>query len=533
VAEQPYLVTCWNCLGEFDAASAVWCSDDPKNPTKLCPFCLRCFCDASAEYKQQFWRYAPAQLVEELQTLSRSHDRLGDILIRMKKMTTPQLLEALIDQRETGRKLGTILVQRRVVTQEDVDAALRTQGVNPLQDTRAGFELGRAYWEQSDPEAVLDYLLALGARKHASDVTLEPQPEQLAVRYRIDGFSFRVDAMPKAFAPAVERALFAMFALDPARRGRPLSGRTTAHLGESDFDLVLRTVPGPHGVGASIKLVDRSTFIKDFTTLGLELEDRVRLVEEIRSGLGLLLVTSPPFNGAGTTYYSIMSFLALGDRDVLSIEAPIHWPMDGVRQVEAGEGSEGPQIEATLRAMVAVRPEVLMLSAVPDQGTAAIASQLAASLLVVALVPAPSAARALVNLRELGLPSGLIAGALGLVIGQRLVRTLCRICRIPADAPAEQTLAAHHIDPDEARTLRFFKGKGCPSCNTVGYRGRRAVFELIPASSEVRSALESGRSAEEIEQAATASGMITIRERCLALVREGVTSFDEFARLRL
>jgi type IV pilus assembly protein PilB len=533
VAEQPYLVTCWNCLGEFDAAGAVWCSDDPKSPTKLCPFCLRCFCDASAEYKQQFWRHAPPQLVEELQTLSRSRDRLGDILIRMKKMTTPQLLEALIDQRETGRKLGTILVQHGVVTRADVDAALRTQGVNPLHDTRGGFELGRAYWEQSNPEAVLDYLLALGARKHASDLTLEPQPEQVAVRYRIDGFSFRVDPIPKAFAPAVERALFAMFGLDPGRRVRPLSGRTTVHLGESDFDLVLRTVPGPHGVGASIKLVDRSTFIKDFTALGLELEDRVRLVEEIRSGLGLLVATSPPYNGAGTTYYSIMSFLALGDRDVLSIEAPIHWAMDGVRQVEAEGGSEGPQVEATLRAMVAVRPEVLMLSALPDAGTVTIASQLAASLLVVALVPAPSAARALVDLRELGVPSSLLAGALGLVSGQRLVRTLCRICRIPAEAPSEQTLAAHRVDPDEARALRFFKGKGCPSCNTVGYRGRRAIFELIPASSEVRSALESGRSAEEIEQAAVASGMITIRERCLALVREGVTSFDEFARLRL
>ena len=97
--------------GQFDAVAAVWCSDDPKNPTKLCPFCLHCFCDASAEYKQQFWRHAPAPLVDELQTLSQSQDRLGDILIRMKKITTPQLLEVLIEQKETGRKLGEILVR--------------------------------------------------------------------------------------------------------------------------------------------------------------------------------------------------------------------------------------------------------------------------------------------------------------------------------------------------------------------------------------------------------------------------------------
>jgi type IV pilus assembly protein PilB len=207
--------------------------------------------------------------------------------------------------------------------------------------------------------------------------------------------------------------------------------------------------------------------------------------------------------------------------------------MDGVRQVEAEVGPEGPRMESTLRAMVAVRPEVLMLSTLPDQTTATVASQLASSLLVVATVTSPSAARALASVRELGVPPPLLAGSMGLVTGQRLVRTICKICRVPAEPPSPQTLAAHGIDSDEARVLRFFRGKGCPTCNTVGYRGRRAVFEMLPASPEVRAALEQGRPAEDIEEAALASGMVSIRERCLALVREGVTSFDEFARLRL
>jgi len=528
-----YLVTCWNCLGEFDALGAVWCSDDPKSPTKLCPFCLQCFCDASAEFKQQFWRHAPPPLVEELQTLSKSQDRLGDILIRVKKITTPQLLEALVEQRDTGRKLGEILIARRFVSREDVDSALRSQGVNRLTDTKGGGEAAAVYWQQSNPDSVLDYLLALGARKRASDVSLEPQPEHVAVRYRIDGFAFRVDPVPKSFEASLERALFAMFGLDPARRGRPQTGRTTVRLGEDDFDLVIQTVPGTQGVGAAIKLVNRATFIKDFATLGLELEDRVGLVEEIRSGLGLILVTSPAYNGAGTTAYSIMSFLAQGQRDVLSIEAPVQWTMDGVRQVEAETGPQGPKIEETLRAMVALRPDVLMLSSVPDYGTAVVAAQLASSLLVVGQATAPSAARGLVAVRELGVPHQLLASSLGLVLGQRLVRTICRICQAAAEPPSAQTLAAHGIDRDEAQTLSFFRGKGCPTCNTIGYRGRRAVFEALPASPAVRSAIERGRTAKEIEEAAIESGMITIRDRTLALVRTGVTTFDEFARLRL
>ncbi len=457
-----YLVTCWNCLGEFDALGAVWCSDDPKNPTKLCPFCLHCFCDASAEYKQQFWRHAPPPLVDELQTLSKSQDRLGDILIRVKKITTPQLLEALVEQRDTGRKLGEILIARRFVSREDVDSALRSQGVNRLTDTRGGGEAAAVYWQQSNPDSVLDYLLALGARKRASDMSLEPQAEQVAVRYRIDGFAFRVDPVPKSFEASLERALFAMFGLDPARRGRPQTGRTTARLGEDDFDLVIQTVPGTQGVSATIKMVNRATFIKDFATLGLELEDRVRLVEEIRSGLGLILVTSPAYNGAGTSAYSIMSFLAQGQRDVLSIEAPVQWTMDGVRQVEAETGPQGPRIEETLRAMVALRPDVLMLSAVPDYGTAVVAAQLASSLLVVGQATAASAARGLVAVRELGVPPQLLASSLGLVLGQRLVRTICRICQSPAEPPSAQTLAAHGIERDEAPGAVVLPGEGLP-----------------------------------------------------------------------
>ena len=527
-----YLVSCWNCLGEFEATGAVWCSDDPKNPTKLCPFCLQCFCEASAEYKQAFWRKAPAQLVEELQTLGKSQDRLGDVLIRMKKIQTPQLLDALVEQRETGRKLGEILIARGLVTRDDVDSALRSLGMNRLNDTRAG-EVGATYWQQSTPDGVLDYLLVLGARKRASDVSLAPEPDQIAVRYRIDGFSFRVDPIPRSFEDSLERALFAMFGLDPTRRTRPQSGRSTARLGEDDYDLVIQTVPGSQGLSSTIKLINRSTFIKDFSTLGLEMEDRVRLVEEVRSGLGLILITSPAYDGASTTAYSVMSFLAQGQRDVLSIESPIQWTVDGVRQVDAEIGPDGPKMEQTLRAMAAVRPDVLMLSAIPDGPTLLLAAQLASSRLVIAKATAASAARGLVGLRELGAPAPLLAGSLGLVLGQRLIRTLCRICRVEAEPPPANTLEAHGIDRDEAEKLVFYKGKGCPTCNTIGYRGRRAIFEAIPSSPEVRTALEQGGSAEDLEAAAIESGMITIRERALGLVGSGVTSFDEFARLRL
>ncbi|MBI2838435.1 MAG: Flp pilus assembly complex ATPase component TadA [Acidobacteria bacterium] len=122
-----YIIQCWNCLGEFDVFSAVWCGCDPKNPTKLCPFCLNCFCSASAEYKSLFWKNAPPQLAEEKSTLSKSKDLLGDMLVRMKKLTTDQLLNALRQQKLTGEKLGEILVRMNFIEQEDLDAILAQQ----------------------------------------------------------------------------------------------------------------------------------------------------------------------------------------------------------------------------------------------------------------------------------------------------------------------------------------------------------------------------------------------------------------------
>ena len=533
LAVETYIATCWNCLGEFDALNAVWCSHDPKNPTKLCPFCFRCFCEGSEKYKQEFWKRAPSRLVEEFQTLNRSKDRLGDILIRMKKITTPQLLEALVEQKATGKKLGELLMERKLVRAEDINQALKSQGVSPLTDTMGAEYAASPVWEHSDPDAIIQYILSLAARKGASDVQIEPTRDAVSIKYRIDGFFFRVDPIPKRFQTALTQKLFEVFRLDATREDKPQTSRSSGHLAEADYDLVAQTLPTAHGVSATIKLINRSTFIKDFTSLGLELEDRVRLMEELRATFGLVLVTAPVFNGGGTTSYSIMNYLVQGQRDIVSLEAPVHWPLEGVRQVEVESDESGLKMEETLRSVVAVRPEVVVLSSVPDRATALLAAQLASSILVIASLPSQTAGQAVTALLELGVPPQLMAGSLAAVTCQRLVRQICRICIREAQAPAPQTLANHGIGAEEATKLKFFQGQGCPTCNKVGYRGRRAIFEVMSGAPEVRAALTNGLAADGIESVAVGAGMKTIRQWCLELVAQGVTTFEEFAKLRL
>ena len=533
MALETYIVGCWNCLGEFDALGAVWCSDDPKAPTKLCPFCFRCFCAASERYKQEFWRRAPLRLQDELATLQKSKDRLGDVLIRMKKLTTPQLLDALVEQRDTGKRLGEILVAKGLVLQDDIAAALKLQSGTPLADTMGVDFAASPVWEKSNPDAIIQYVLGLAARKGASDVQIEPKDDSISVKYRIDGFFFRVDPIPKAYQKALTLRMLETFHLDPERAREAQGSRITTRVGDAEYDLVIQTLPTALGVSATIKLVNRATFLKDLPALGLEIEDRVRLTEELRHSFGLVLVTAPVFNGSNTTSYAIMGFLARGQRDVVSLESPIYWAMEGVRQVEVPADGQGVRMEEALRSVVSVRPEVLVLSGLPDRGSAGLAAQLASSMMVIATVPAQTASQAVSTVRHLDVAPQLLAGCLGAVTCQRLVRQICRICREPAEPPAPQTLAHHGISAEEAETLRFFRGKGCPTCNRVGYRGRRAIFEVLSAGTEIRSAIMKQLAANEIEAMAVSTGMTTLRARCLQLVRQGVTTFDEFVRLRL
>jgi type IV pilus assembly protein PilB len=228
-----------------------------------------------------------------------------------------------------------------------------------------------------------------------------------------------------------------------------------------------------------------------------------------------------------------MSHLVQGERDLVSLENPILWRMEGARQVDVESDSRGLRMEETLRSVVAIKPEVIMLSAVPDAATAMLMAQLASSILVVGVMAAQSTAQAVSAFSGLGVPAQLLSGTLAAVTCQRLVRQICRICRQPAEPPAPQTLAHHGISAEEAANLQFFRGKGCPSCNKVGYRGRRALFEVLTGAAEVRSAVLNGLSSADIESMAIGAGMTSMRQRALDLVREGVTTFDEFSKLRL
>jgi type IV pilus assembly protein PilB len=527
-----YAVRCWNCLAEYDAAGAVWCSCDPRNPSKLCPFCFQCFCQAEEDYKQAFWAHAPPELLEEVATLKRSKDRLGEILIQNQRLTTPQLLEALAEQKKTGGLLGKILVQKGLVTQSDIDDALRYQGYKPLVDTHGQDVAGAAVTPTTAPSEVLAYLLKLGAKKGASDIHIEPNEEELTIKYRIDGFFYKVNPMPRTLLEPLLASIKATFKLEEDKDGHSMKGRMLTRLQERDYELVVLTLPTRQGPSATIKLIDRRHFIKNFTALGLGPAQQLALVKALDGPFGLVVVSAPAYNGAMTTCYSLMDHVAKSERKVVSLENPVQWQVPYVNQVEVGPGT-GLSFERALRSVVNVKPDVLFMLDLPDKVAASVACQLATSLLVVLTFPAFSAAEAVWRLFEFGVPPSLVSQSLSLVMCQRLVRRICTICREGGVAADPTKVAPYGITPDEARNLRLFRGKGCPSCNRIGYRRRKGVFEQLILDRSLRDLIAQRPSPTQLEASAREGGMETLRERCLRDVREGTTSLDEFIRWRL
>jgi type IV pilus assembly protein PilB len=533
MATEIYTVRCWNCLNDFEAVEAVWCSCDPKHPSKLCPFCLSCFCPADTVYKRTFWDGAPQCLKDEVSMLERSLDRLGEILIRNQKLKTPQLLKALQEQERTGGLLGKILLDKGLVTESDIDDALRYQGYQPLVDTNGLEVTPSPSANAGNPGEILEHLIGLAARKGASDIHLEPTgDDELSIKLRIDGLFYKIKPLRiNALVPMTIR-INELFGLDATRRELPQRGRAHLELDGHDFDLLVQTLPTRLGPSITIKLVDRRFFLKNFTALGLTPADQLFLVRALDAPSGLIMVTSPPYNGSMTTSYSLMDHVAKSERKVVSIERSIQWEVPYVHQMEVNQ-DKGLDFAAALRSVAAVKPDVVFLLELNDRTTANLASQLATTLLVITTFPAFGAAESIYRFLELGAQPALLARGLSLVMNQRLVRRICPKCRDEGSQADPSKLGNFGISLSEAKALRIFKGRGCPECNRLGYRRRKGLFELITVDDHFRKKFVGQPTLAEIESAARNAGMETLRERCLKEVTAGVTSLDEFLRWRM
>src|SRR6266850_328171 len=373
---------------------------------------------------------------------------------------------------------------------------------------------------------LVDMIISEGILSRASDIHVEPEEGGVAVRYRIDGVLRQVMKIPRqAGLPLISRIKI-MSSLDIADRLRPQDGRARVAVNGQPIDLRVSTLPAQLGEKVVIRILDSRATVKSLDTLGLNPGEAEAIKRLLENHEGILLVTGPTGSGKTTTLYSAINQIKGEGVNIVTVEDPVEYRMQGIVQVQVQEKA-GLTFAAALRSILRQDPNVVLIGEIRDKETAQIAVQ--ASLtghLVLSTLHTNDAANAVTRLVDIGVEAYKIAAALRGVIAQRLMRKLCPTCKeVWMEAPPEK------IRKWIAKGTPMYRAAGCPDCAMTGYRGRFSIIEVLTVSPEVERRIAAGEPAARIADAARRAGMKSLWDSGLAHVTRGESTIDELMRV--
>ncbi len=377
---------------------------------------------------------------------------------------------------------------------------------------------------------LVNQLIARAVETHASDIHLEPFPDRLRIRYRYDGVLHEVEPPPSRLQAAVISRIKIMARLDIAERRLPQDGRIKLTVRGHEIDFRVSTIPSLHGEKVVLRILDRTAVEFDYAKLGLPVDIREGIERALDLPNGMVLVTGPTGSGKTTTLYTGLLKLNTVARNVVTVEDPIEYQLTGINQIQV-KPQIGLNFASLLRSILRQDPDVIMIGEIRDLETVQIAVQAALTgHLVLSTIHTNSAAATMTRLRDMGLEDYLMTATLKAVLAQRLVRRLCPVCKTPDPAPSAliERLGLQRLAP--AETITLFHPKGCPACRGTGYRGRRAIAELLVPNRAIDRLIFEGAGDAAIECAAVEQGMRPIFDNGLLAVIEGDTSIEEVVR---
>jgi general secretion pathway protein E len=377
---------------------------------------------------------------------------------------------------------------------------------------------------------LVNQLIARAVETHASDVHLEPFADRLRIRYRYDGVLHEVEPPPARLQAAVISRIKIMARLDIAERRLPQDGRIKLTVRGHEIDFRVSSIPSLHGEKVVLRILDRTAVEFDYAKLGLPADIRQGIERALDLPNGMVLVTGPTGSGKTTTLYTGLLKLNTVARNVVTVEDPIEYQLTGINQIQV-KPQIGLNFASLLRSILRQDPDVIMIGEIRDLETVQIAVQAALTgHLVLSTIHTNSAAATMTRLRDMGLEDYLMTATLKAVLAQRLVRRLCPMCKTPDPAPSAliERLGLERLAQAEAITL--FHPKGCPACRGTGYRGRRAIAELLVPNRAIDRLIFEGADDAAIERVAVEQGMRPIFDNGLLAVIEGDTTIEEVVR---
>jgi type IV pilus assembly protein PilB len=393
-------------------------------------------------------------------------------------------------------------------------------------------ELERAT-EDAPVVRLVNAILTSAIKRRASDIHLEPFERMFRVRFRVDGVLEDIMKPPLKLKNAITSRVKVMSQLDIAERRLPQDGRIKLKIGPGqEMDFRVSVLPTLFGEKIVLRLLDKSSLQLDMTRLGFEEAALKDFKDAINKPYGMVLVTGPTGSGKTTSLYSALSELNKVTSNISTAEDPVEYNLVGINQVQIHDDI-GLNFANALRAFLRQDPDIIMVGEVRDFETAEIAIKAALTgHLVLSTLHTNDAPSTINRMLNMGVEPFLVASSINLILAQRLARVICSGCREPTELPPQAMLDIG-IPREEIGTFTLFHGAGCAQCNGSGYRGRIALYEVMPMSEELRSLVLNGASATEIKRTAISLGMKTLRGSGLTKLREGATTVEEVLRVTM
>lgn len=373
---------------------------------------------------------------------------------------------------------------------------------------------------------LVNSVLQHAAKSNASDIHIEPTSTNLKVRFRIDGLLQDVMSSSMTAHPAIITRIKIMGGMDIAEKRIPQDGRVEMELDGASIDLRISLLPTVYGEKVVIRILGGSSGALTREQLGLSESNDVLFDKITKSPNGIILLSGPTGSGKTTTLYSLLSEMNKPDVNIITVEDPVEYKLDGINQVQVNIKA-GLTFANGLRSILRQDPDIIMIGEIRDGETAQIAIR--ASItghLVLSTIHTNDAASSVVRLVDMGVESYLVSSSLVGVVAQRLVRKICPRCKTSYRPSHSDMLLLKMKEPSP-----LHKGTGCPACNFTGYKGRMGIHEILVVTREIRDLINRGASTDHISQTAIRQGTVTLRESCTKLVLEGSTTVEELLKV--
>lgn len=376
---------------------------------------------------------------------------------------------------------------------------------------------------------LLNMVLLLAIKDHASDVHFEPFEDEFRIRIKADGVLYEMVPPPRHLAFAITTRIKVMANLDIAERRLPQDGRIELSVGGHPVDLRVSVLPTLFGESVVLRILDRSVVSLDLNKVGMDQPTIAAFRQVISKPNGIVLVTGPTGSGKTTTLYSALNELNTIEDKLITTEDPVEYDMQGIVQIPI-DSEIGNTFAHCLRSILRQDPDKILVGEIRDLETAEIAVQ--ASLtghMVFSTLHTNDAPSTITRLKDMGVPTFLITATLEAILAQRLVRRICTQCR-EETRPTPEMVAQLELTPEQGKGMKFFRGVGCDACNNTGYKGRVGLFELMIITDKLRDMIMTNASVDLMRQEAQRNGMVSLRDAGMSFINQGLTTAEEVLR---